>query len=56
MSLQKITEFYTSSSKFRNTATFKSSVKENNDSNKTCRYVHDLSMYKNFICLSATVH
>jgi hypothetical protein len=26
--------------------TFISSVEENNDSNRTCRYVHDLSMYK----------
>jgi hypothetical protein len=32
--------------KFQNTAIFKSSFKENYDSNKACRYVHDSSMHK----------
>jgi hypothetical protein len=51
MELRKITEFYAEwfsvcpkiTSKFRIIAIFKSFVK-NNDSNKTCRYLHDLSM------------
>jgi hypothetical protein len=50
MTLQKITEFYTElfsvyhniTSKFRTIAIFKNCVKQNNDSNKTCRYVHDI--------------
>jgi hypothetical protein len=42
--------------KMSNTNVFKSSIKENNDSNKTFRYVRDLSMNKNFIFLSVTVH
>jgi hypothetical protein len=54
MTLPKITELYTTqfsvcpniTSEFRNTAMFKISVKENNESIKTCRYVHDISMYK----------
>jgi hypothetical protein len=31
--------------KFRTATTFKSSVTENDDSSKTCRYVRDLSLY-----------
>jgi hypothetical protein len=30
--------------KFRTTAIFKRSVRENKDSNKTCRYAHDLTV------------
>jgi hypothetical protein len=63
MTLHKITEFYTEwfsvcpniTSKFRNTAVFKSFVKCNNDSNKTCRYARDSFYVPNLICLSATV-
>jgi hypothetical protein len=32
--------------KFQNTAIFKSSFKENFDSNKACKYVHEFSMHK----------
>jgi hypothetical protein len=47
MTLHKITEFYTEffsvyhniTSKFRAVAIFKNCVKQNNDSNKTYRYV-----------------
>jgi hypothetical protein len=54
MTLNKITEFYTElfsvyhniTSKFRTIAIFKSFIKQNNDSNKTYRYVHDLLLYK----------
>jgi restriction endonuclease S subunit len=54
ITLHTITEFYTKwfsvcpniTSKFRTTAIFKSSVKENNGSNKTYRYIHDLSLNK----------
>jgi hypothetical protein len=54
MAMHKITGFYTKwfsvfpniTSKFRTNAIFKSSANENNGSNKTCRYVHDLSLYK----------
>jgi hypothetical protein len=54
MTLHKITEFYTEwfsvypniTSKFRTIAIFKNYVKQNNDSNKTCRYVHDLLLYQ----------
>jgi hypothetical protein len=51
MTLHKITEFYTqqfsvypiTTSTFRTIAMFnKNCVKQNNDSNKTYRYVHDL--------------
>jgi hypothetical protein len=50
MEFHKATEFYTEwfsdfpyiTSTFRTIAISKSSVKENNDSNKTYRYVHDL--------------
>jgi hypothetical protein len=53
MTLHKLTEFYIKwssvclnvTSKFQTTATFESSIKEHNDSNKTCRYVYDLSLY-----------
>jgi hypothetical protein len=63
MTLHKITEFYTEwfsvcpniTSKFRNTAVFKSFVKCKNDSNKTCRYARDSFYVPNLICLSATV-
>jgi hypothetical protein len=63
MTLNKITELYTewfsvysnTTSKFRTIAIFKNCVKQINDSNKTCRYIHDLLLRK-FICLSATVH
>jgi hypothetical protein len=54
MILQKITEFYTElfgvyhniTSKFHTIATFENCVKQNNDSNKTCRYVHDILLYQ----------
>jgi hypothetical protein len=54
MTFQKITEFYTElfsvyhniTSKFRSIAIFKNYVKQNNDSNKTYRYVHDLLLYQ----------
>jgi hypothetical protein len=50
MTLHKITEFYTEwysvypniTSKFRTIAIFKNCAKQNNDSDKTYRYVHDL--------------
>jgi hypothetical protein len=53
MTLRKITKFYTElfsvyhniTSKFRTIAIFKNCVKQNNDSNKTYRYVHDLLLY-----------
>jgi hypothetical protein len=32
--------------KFRNTTNFESPVKESNDSNKSYRYAHGISMYK----------
>jgi hypothetical protein len=54
MTLHKITEFYTElfsvyhniTSKIRTIAIFKYCVKQNNDSNKTYRYVHDLLLYQ----------
>jgi hypothetical protein len=54
MTLHKITEFYTEwfsvypniTSKIRTIAIFKNRVKQNNDSNKTYRYVHDLLPYQ----------
>jgi hypothetical protein len=54
MTLQKITEFYTEwfnfypniISKFRTIAIFENWVKQNNDSDKTYRYVHDLLLYQ----------
>jgi hypothetical protein len=54
MTLHKITDFYITwfsgcpniTSKFRTITILTSSVKENNDSNKTCSYVHDLSLHK----------
>jgi hypothetical protein len=54
MTLHKITEFYTEwfsvyhsiSSKFCTIAMFKNCVKQDNDSNKTYRYVHDLLLYQ----------
>jgi hypothetical protein len=54
MTLHKITEFYTEwftvypniTSEFRTIAIFKNYVKQNNDSNKTYRYVHDLLLYQ----------
>jgi hypothetical protein len=53
MTLHKITEFYTewfsvypnTTSKFRTITMFQNCVKQNNDSNKTYRYVHDLLLY-----------
>jgi hypothetical protein len=53
MTFHKITEFYTElfsvyhniTSTFRTIAIFKNCVKQNNDSIKTYRYVHDLSYY-----------
>jgi hypothetical protein len=64
MTLHKITQFYTEwfsvyhniTSKFRTIAIFKNCIKQNNDSNKTYRYVHDLLTIPKFICLSSTVH
>jgi hypothetical protein len=54
MTLHKTTEFYTewfsvchnTTSKFRDIAIFKSFVEQNNGSNKTCRYVHNLLPYQ----------
>jgi hypothetical protein len=54
MALHKITELYTEwfsvypniTSKFRTIAIFKNCVKQNNDSNKTYRYVYDLLQYQ----------
>jgi hypothetical protein len=54
MTLHKIAEFYTEcfsvypniTSKFRTIAILKNCVKQNNDSNKTYSYVHDLLLYK----------
>jgi hypothetical protein len=54
MVLHKITEFYTEwfsvyhdiTLKFRTIAIFKNCVKQNNDSNKTYSYVHDLLLYQ----------
>jgi hypothetical protein len=54
MTLHKITEFYTElfgvyhniTSKFLTIAIFKNCVKQNNDSSKTYRYVHDLLLYQ----------
>jgi hypothetical protein len=54
MTLHKITEFYTEwfsvypniTSEFRTVVIFKNCVKQNNDSNKTYRYVHDLLLYQ----------
>jgi hypothetical protein len=54
MTLHKITEFYTEwfsvypniTSQFRTIAIFNKCVKQNNDSNKTYRYVHDLLLYQ----------
>jgi hypothetical protein len=54
MTLHKITEFYTElfsvypniTSKFRTIAIFKNCVKQNNDTNKTYRYVDDLLLYQ----------
>jgi hypothetical protein len=53
MKLHKITDFYTEwfsvypniTLKFRTIAIFKNCVKQNNNSNKTYRYVHDLLLY-----------
>jgi hypothetical protein len=53
MALHEITEFYTKlfrvctniTTKFRTIAIFESSVLEN-DINKTCRYVHDIGLYR----------
>jgi hypothetical protein len=53
--LHKITELWTEwfsdcskiNSKFNTIARFKSPVKENDDSNKTYRYAHDLSLSTN---------
>jgi hypothetical protein len=54
MTLHKITEFYTErfsvcinkTSKCHTTATFKSFVKQNNNSDKTSTYVHDHLLYQ----------
>jgi hypothetical protein len=54
MTSHKITEFYTewfnvypnTTSKFRTIVIFKNCVKQNNVSNKTYRYVHDLLLYQ----------
>jgi hypothetical protein len=36
-------------SNFRTIATSKSFVKQNNDSNKTCRYIHDILLYETLL-------
>jgi hypothetical protein len=54
MILHKITEFYTEwfsvypniTSKFRTIAIFGNWVKQNNDSNRTYKYAHDLLLYQ----------
>jgi hypothetical protein len=54
MTLNKIAEFYAEwfsvypniTSKFRTVAIFKNCVKQNNDSNKTYRYVRDLLLHQ----------
>jgi hypothetical protein len=54
MTLHKITEFYKEwfsvyhniTSKFRTIALFNNYVKQNNDPNKTYRYVHYLLLYQ----------
>jgi hypothetical protein len=54
MTLHKITEFYTElfsvyhniTLKFRTIPIFENYVKQNNDSNKTYRHVHDLLLYQ----------
>jgi hypothetical protein len=54
MTMHKITEFYTElfsvypniTSKVRTIAIFKNCVKQNNDSNKTYRYVQDRLLYQ----------
>jgi hypothetical protein len=54
MTLYKIKGFFTEwfsvyhniTSKFRTIAIFKNCVKQNNDSNKTYRHVHDLLLYQ----------
>jgi hypothetical protein len=63
ITLHKITEFYLKqfsvcpniTSKCRTNAILKISVKENNDSNKTCKHVHNISMYRTSLCLTTTV-
>jgi hypothetical protein len=42
--------------KYPTIAITKGSVKENNDSHKTCMYVHDISLYQTSFVLSETVH
>jgi hypothetical protein len=52
--MRKITEFYKQwfmvclniTSKFPTTAVFKSFVKQNNDSNRTCAYARDLLLFQ----------
>jgi hypothetical protein len=65
MTLHKITDFYTElfsvypniTSKFRTIAIFKNCVKQNNDSNKTYRYVHDLLIYQSsFVLVQRFMH
>jgi hypothetical protein len=54
MTLHKITEFYTEwfsvypniTSKYRTIVIFENCVKQNNYSNKTCRYVRDILLYQ----------
>jgi hypothetical protein len=54
MPLHKIIEFYTelfsdypnTTSKVRTIVIFKNCVKQNNDSNKTYRHIHDLLLYQ----------
>jgi hypothetical protein len=54
MTLHKITEFYTECfsvypntiSKFLTIAIFKNCIKQNNDSDETYRYIHDLLLYR----------
>jgi hypothetical protein len=54
MSLRKISELYTEwfkvcpniTSKFRTIFTFNRFVSQNNDTSKTCSYVHDILLYQ----------
>jgi hypothetical protein len=54
MTMHKITDFYTVwfsvcpniISIFRTITTIKNLIKYNNDSNKTCRYAHNLSLFQ----------
>jgi hypothetical protein len=55
--LHKVVErFPNITSEFRTTSIFKSSAKENSGSNKTRRYIRDLSLSRMSFVLNTTVH